>query len=122
MRCTSLSRCAVVYAGGLHVAVWSGGAGRLAALVEVPQAFFNRTVGLLGLWSSRSSDDFLMSNGRLMASPDGNPPTERQLHEFGMSCECVQKHTPGNTHWYTNISENFITHSKTQMQCTLLHR
>ena len=91
VRCTSLRRCAVVYAGGLHVVVWRGDAGRLAALVEVPQAFFNRTVGLLGLWSSSKGDDFLMSNGAVMPSPDGNPPVESKLHEFGMSCECMQQ-------------------------------
>ncbi|XP_031434910.1 mucin-4-like [Clupea harengus] len=85
VRCTSLRRCAVVYAGGLHVVVWRGDAGRLATLVEVPQAFFNRTVGLLGLWSSSKGDDFLMSNGAVMPSPDGNPPVESKLHEFGMS-------------------------------------
>ncbi|XP_041922108.1 mucin-like protein isoform X4 [Alosa sapidissima] len=85
VRCTSLSRCAVVYAGGLQVVVWRGDAGRLAVMAEVPQAFFNRTVGLLGLWSSQRSDDFLMSNGELTPSPDGSQPTESQLHEFGMS-------------------------------------
>lgn len=87
VRCTSLSRCVVVYASGLHVAVWRGDAGRLAALVEVPQAFFNRTVGLLGLWSSNKADDFLMSNGEVVPSPDGNPPKQGKLHQFGMSCE-----------------------------------
>ncbi|XP_076141885.1 uncharacterized protein LOC143124336 isoform X2 [Alosa pseudoharengus] len=85
VRCTSLSRCAVVYAGGLRVVVWRGDAGRLAVLAEVPQAFFNRTVGLLGHWSSQRSDDFLMSNGELTPSPDGSQLTESQLHEFGMS-------------------------------------
>lgn len=49
--------------------------------------FFNRTVGLMGLWSSNRSDDFLMSDGRLLLSADLNPPSEETLHPFGLSCE-----------------------------------
>lgn len=88
VRCMSLNRCAAVYAGGLHVVAWRFvGHNQMAAMVEVPQTFYNRTVGLMGLWSSSRSDDFLMSDGRLLLSTDLNPPPEERLHEFGMSCE-----------------------------------
>lgn len=88
VRCTSVSRCAAVYAGGLNVVVWrTEGYNQLAAMVEVPQTFYNRTVGLLGLWSSVSSDDFLMSDGKILSSEDLNAPTEEALRAFGMSCE-----------------------------------
>lgn len=93
MRCTSASSCAAVYAGGLHVVVWrvggggGGGAQQLAALVEVPQTFYSRTVGLLGFWSSNRTDDFLQSDGKLMIFPNNNPPPEESLHPFGLSCE-----------------------------------
>lgn len=88
VRCLSVSRCATVYAGGLHVVVWRVvGHNQLAAMVEVPQTFYNRTVGLMGLWSASRSDDFLMSDGRLLPSEDLNPPPEERLHDFGMSCE-----------------------------------
>ena len=89
VRCSSVQSCAAVYEGGLNVAVWSGDAGRLTVLVEVPQSFYNRTVGLLGLWSSNTTDDFLLSNGRLLASSDNNPPSEDKLTAFGQSCEYV---------------------------------
>ncbi|XP_071235670.1 fibrillin-1 [Salvelinus alpinus] len=89
VRCTSASSCAAVYAGGLHVVVWrvggGGGAQQLAALVEVPQTFYSRTVGLLGLWSSNRTDDFLQSDGKLMISPKNNPPPEESLRQFGLS-------------------------------------
>ncbi|XP_061913861.1 mucin-like protein [Entelurus aequoreus] len=86
VRCISVDRCAAVYAGGLHVLVWRvEGHKQLAAMVEVPQTFYNRTVGLMGLWSSNRSDDFLMSDGRLMSSHDFNPPSEEKLHQFGLS-------------------------------------
>eukprot|EP00066_Takifugu_rubripes_P011903 XP_011601169.1 PREDICTED: mucin-4-like [Takifugu rubripes] len=87
VRCTALDHCAAVYAGGLHVMVWrAAGHNQLAAMVEVPQTFYNRTVGLLGLWSSNRSDDFLMSDGRIVLSSDLNPPSEERLHNFGLSC------------------------------------
>ncbi|KAM3606136.1 uncharacterized protein V6R79_011362 [Siganus canaliculatus] len=86
VRCMSLGRCAAVYTGGLHVLVWrDGGHKQLAAMVEVPQTFYNRTVGLMGLWSSNRSDDFLMSDNRLLPSADLNPPPENRLREFGLS-------------------------------------
>ncbi|XP_052007696.1 mucin-like protein isoform X2 [Xyrauchen texanus] len=85
VRCTSMSRCAVVYAEGLNVDVWRGNSGRLAALVEVPQRFYNRTLGLLGLWSSIRTDDFLLSNGRLLPSLNNNTPSEQSLISFGQS-------------------------------------
>ncbi|XP_029962393.1 fibrillin-1 [Salarias fasciatus] len=86
VRCLSEDRCAAVYAGGLNVLVWRGeGSNQLAAMVEVPQTFYNRTVGLMGLWSSNPSDDFLMSDSKVMVSEDLNPPTEEQLQAFGLS-------------------------------------
>lgn len=88
VHCTALDRCAAVYAGGLHVVVWRAvGRHQLAAMVEVPQTFYNRTVGLMGLWSSTRADDFLMSDGRMVLSSDLNPPSEERLHNFGLSCE-----------------------------------
>lgn len=86
LRCPSVQRCTAVCEGGLKVSVWMADARRLSTLVEVPQSFFNRTVGLLGLWSSDTSDDFLLSNGHLLSSPDNNPPSENRLLLFGQSC------------------------------------
>ncbi|KAL6487444.1 hypothetical protein MHYP_G00040700 [Metynnis hypsauchen] len=85
VRCSTVQSCAAVYEGGLNVAVWKGDAGRLTVLVEVPQSFYNRTVGLLGLWSTNTTDDFLLSNGRLLPSSDNNPPSEDKLTVFGQS-------------------------------------
>lgn len=88
VRCTALDHCAAIYAGGLHVMVWrAAGQKQLAAMAEVPQTFYNHTVGLLGLWSSNRSDDFLMSDGRIVLSADLNPPSEERLHNFALSCE-----------------------------------
>uniref|UniRef100_A0AAY5K0T8 Si:ch73-105b23.6 n=1 Tax=Esox lucius TaxID=8010 RepID=A0AAY5K0T8_ESOLU len=87
VRCTLVSRCAAVYAGGLHVTVMrvAGGGCQQAALVEVPQTFYNRTVGLLGLWSSNRTDDFLQCNGKLLVPPKNNSLSEESLHLFGLS-------------------------------------
>ncbi|CAG6017969.1 unnamed protein product [Menidia menidia] len=86
VRCESVSRCAAVYAGGVHVVVWrTVGCNQLAGMVEVPQTFYNRTVGLMGLWSTSGADDFLMSDGRVLPSEGLNPPAEERLHLFGMS-------------------------------------
>uniref|UniRef100_A0A3Q4HTD6 Si:ch73-105b23.6 n=1 Tax=Neolamprologus brichardi TaxID=32507 RepID=A0A3Q4HTD6_NEOBR len=86
VRCTELQRCTAVYANGLHVVVWrSGGSNQLCALVEVPEAFFNRTVGLMGLWSANPSDDFLMSDGKAIRSTNVSTPAEEKLHLFGLS-------------------------------------
>lgn len=88
VQCTSLNRCAAVYAGGLHVTVWrAAGRCQLAAMVAAPQTYYGRTVGLMGLWSSNRSDDFLMSDSLLLTSPDLNAPSEEKLHLFGLSCE-----------------------------------
>ncbi|XP_055358339.1 mucin-like protein isoform X2 [Betta splendens] len=85
VRCTLLNRCVAVYAGGLHVVVWRVvGFNQLAAIVEVPQAFYNRTVGLMGLWSSNRSDDFLMSNGKILPLVERNL-LEEGLQSFGLS-------------------------------------
>uniref|UniRef100_A0A3Q1BQA9 Uncharacterized protein n=1 Tax=Amphiprion ocellaris TaxID=80972 RepID=A0A3Q1BQA9_AMPOC len=84
VRCLSVNRCAAVYAGGLHVVVWrSEGYNQLMVMVEVPQTYYNHTVGLMGLWSSNRSDDFLMSNGKVLLSEDLNPPSEERLRQFG---------------------------------------
>ncbi|XP_043991780.1 mucin-like protein [Gambusia affinis] len=84
--CLSVNRCAAVYASGLRVLVWrSEGYRQLAAMVEVPESFYRRTVGLMGLWSANRSDDFLMSNGKVAPSQDLNPPEEEQLKQFCMS-------------------------------------
>ncbi|KAM8858714.1 uncharacterized protein AB9W97_019143 [Spinachia spinachia] len=86
VRCMSVNRCAAVYAGGLHVVAWRvAGHKQMAAMVEVPQTFHNRTVGLMGLWSSNRSDDFLMSDGRPLRSAEPNAPSEEELHTFGLS-------------------------------------
>ncbi|XP_008274757.1 fibrillin-1 [Stegastes partitus] len=86
VRCLSVNRCAAVYAGGLHVVVWrSVNYNQLSATVEVPQTFYNRTLGLMGLWSANRSDDFLMSDGKVLLSEDLNPPSEERLQEFGWS-------------------------------------
>ncbi|XP_075903434.1 uncharacterized protein LOC142902350 [Nelusetta ayraudi] len=86
VQCTSLNRCAAVYAGGLHVTVWrAAGRCQLAAMVATPQTYYGRTVGLMGLWSSNRSDDFLMSDNLLLTSPDLNAPSEEELHLFGLS-------------------------------------
>ncbi|XP_016355982.1 mucin-like protein [Sinocyclocheilus anshuiensis] len=85
VRCTTVSRCAVVYGEGLYVLVWRGNAGRLSVLVEVPQRFYNRTLGLLGHWSSNRTDDFLLSNGRMVPSLNNNVPSEQSLLPFGQS-------------------------------------
>ena len=88
LRCTSHRRCAAVYAGGLQVVVWRAeGSAQLGAVVEVPQPFYNRTVGLLGLWSSNRTDDFVMSDSRLVPWAGLNVPSEELLYRFGMSCE-----------------------------------
>ncbi|XP_017164593.1 mucin-4 isoform X2 [Poecilia reticulata] len=86
VRCLSVNRCAAVYASGLRVVVWrSEGYRQLAAMVEVPENFYRRTVGLMGLWSANRSDDFLMSNGKVVPSLGLNPPEEEQLKQFCMS-------------------------------------
>ncbi|XP_076831604.1 mucin-4 [Brachyhypopomus gauderio] len=96
VRCLSVQRCAAVYDGGLSVDVWRGEAGRLSALVVVPQVFYNRTVGLLGLWSSNTSDDFLLSNGLLLPSPANGPPSEDKVLLFGQS-------------WAVPVPENLLS-------------
>ncbi|MCI4376615.1 hypothetical protein PGIGA_G00190420 [Pangasianodon gigas] len=85
LRCPTVQRCATVYEGGLNVDVWMGDARRLSTLVEVPQSFYNRTIGLLGLWNANTSDDFLLSNGNLLSLPDNNAPSENRLLLFGQS-------------------------------------
>ncbi|KAF7219807.1 putative LOC107375531-like protein [Nothobranchius furzeri] len=86
VRCISVSRCAAVYASGLHVVTWLNvDYCQMGAMVEVSQNFYNRTVGLMGFWSSNRIDDFLLSDGRVFPSQDLNPPTEEKLQDFGLS-------------------------------------
>ncbi|XP_026858371.2 mucin-4 [Electrophorus electricus] len=96
VRCPSVQRCTAVYDGGLSVDVWRGDAGRLSALVVVPQVFYNRTVGLLGLWSSNASDDFLLSNGLPLSSPGNILPSEDKVLLFGQS-------------WAVPVPENLLS-------------
>ncbi|KAF6735252.1 Fibrillin-1 [Oryzias melastigma] len=86
VRCPSLDACAAVYDGGLHVVVWRNDSCRqLGAMMEVPQTFYNRTLGLVGLWSSSGADDFLMSDGKILRPKDSKPLTEEEIHPFGLS-------------------------------------
>lgn len=106
VRCVSLDRCAALYAAGLHVLVWRvEGHNQLAAMLEVPQTFYNRTVGLMGLWSTNRSDDFLMSDGRLLSSVDHNPPSEDKLHLFGLSCQWIAHY------WIVLRAKYFVIYS-----------
>lgn len=102
VRCSELQRCAAVYANGLHVVVWrSVGSNQLCAIVEVPETFFNRTVGLMGLWSANPSDDFLMSDSKVIRSMDVSTPAEEKLYLFGLSCE-----------WIIAVFRNRLGHSE----------
>ncbi|XP_069036121.1 uncharacterized protein [Lepisosteus oculatus] len=85
VRCATVKQCAVVYPEGLWVTVSRGRTGYLSVVVDVPQSFYSRTVGLLGLWSSKRTDDFLLSNGQQLAFYHGNPPSEDELYTFGLS-------------------------------------
>ncbi|XP_024916753.1 mucin-like protein [Cynoglossus semilaevis] len=85
VRCVSVKRCVVVYAGGLNVLAWRvDGSNQLGAIVGVPQTFYNHTVGLMGHWSSNHSNDFLMSDGVILPSAD-TPPPEEEIQLFGLS-------------------------------------
>ncbi|KAJ0067219.1 hypothetical protein NL108_013075, partial [Boleophthalmus pectinirostris] len=86
VRCLSVSHCVAVYSGGLHVSVRRvSGYRELGAEVEVPQKFFNRTVGLMGLWCSNRSADFLMSDGILLVPPSFSSLPQDKINAFGMS-------------------------------------
>ncbi|XP_055083462.1 mucin-like protein [Periophthalmus magnuspinnatus] len=86
VRCLSESHCVAVYSGGLHVSVKRvPGYRELGAEVEVPQKFFNRTVGLMGLWCSNRSAEFLMSDGILLVPPSLSPLLQDKINAFGMS-------------------------------------
>nr|XP_014348451.1 PREDICTED: mucin-like protein [Latimeria chalumnae] len=75
----------VVYSSGLQVTVELGTGGILQAQVRVPQSFYYRTLGLLGLWSNSKLDDFLYANGYNLDYKDGSFPTEEKLYDFGLS-------------------------------------
>lgn len=71
-------------------------------MAEVPQTFYNHTVGLMGLWSSNRADDFLMSDGRIVLSSNLNPPSEEKLHHFGLSCEQIWNHS--DQHYCSSVN------------------
>ncbi|KAL4641211.1 mucin-like protein [Arapaima gigas] len=102
VRCMSMEKCAAVYTGGLHVTVWQGAARTLGVLVEVPQQFYRRTVGLLGLWNSDPTDDFLLSSGSKLPWPQNSLSGEETLQQFSLSWaipvpESLLQSTPPDT-------------------------
>ncbi|KAM3930833.1 uncharacterized protein RB166_004300 [Leptodactylus fuscus] len=78
-------RMAVVYGCGLQVSVGMGEGAILRILVNLPQTFLQKTLGLLGLWSAKKSDDFTLSNGYALSYPEGRLPDEETLYNFGLS-------------------------------------
>ncbi|XP_069811522.1 mucin-like protein [Dendropsophus ebraccatus] len=78
-------RTAVVYGSGLQVSVGMSEGAILQVLVNLPQTFLYKTLGLLGLWSAKTSDDFTQSNGYVLAYQEGNVPAEDVLYSFGLS-------------------------------------
>ncbi|XP_041107320.1 fibrillin-1 isoform X2 [Polyodon spathula] len=85
LSCPQPRQCSLVYYSGLQVQVEMGISGYLMALIKAPQSFYNKTVGLLGMWNSNHADDFLYSNGKRLASEDGKLPSEEELQDFGLS-------------------------------------
>ncbi|XP_075719873.1 uncharacterized protein LOC142760569 [Rhinoderma darwinii] len=78
-------RIGVVYSCGLQVSVGMGESAILQILVNLPQTFLYKTLGLLGLWSTKKSDDFIQSNGYALSYQEGNVPAEEILYNFGLS-------------------------------------
>ncbi|XP_041107692.1 mucin-4-like [Polyodon spathula] len=85
LSCPQPRQCSLVYYSGLQVQVEMGISGYLMALIKTPQCFYNKTVGLLGMWNSNHADDFLYSNGKRLASEEGKLPSEEELQDFGLS-------------------------------------
>ncbi|XP_056424057.1 fibrillin-3-like [Hyla sarda] len=78
-------RIAVVYSCGLQVSVGLSEGGILQVLVNIPQTFLYKTLGLLGHWSTKKSDDFTHSNGYVLSYQEGSVPAEEILYNFGLS-------------------------------------
>uniref|UniRef100_A0A3B5LL06 Si:ch73-105b23.6 n=1 Tax=Xiphophorus couchianus TaxID=32473 RepID=A0A3B5LL06_9TELE len=112
VHCRSVNRCAAVYASGLRVVVWrSEGYRQLAAMVEVPENFYRRTVGLMGLWSTNHSDDFLMSNWTprstkpyQLAVKVSDGQTSSLFTPVLRVCNCLN----GGTCLYDSVAENHL--------------
>ncbi|MGH0160662.1 UNVERIFIED_CONTAM: hypothetical protein FKN15_041131 [Acipenser sinensis] len=85
LSCPKLRQCSLVYYSGLQVQVEMDISGYLTALIKAPQCFYNKTVGLLGMWNSNHTDDFLYSNGKRLASEDGKLPSDEELQDFSLS-------------------------------------
>ncbi|XP_043552698.1 fibrillin-2 [Chiloscyllium plagiosum] len=83
--CKKGTRCSAVYFSGLQVTVEIGIGGFLQATVHLPHSFYNRTLGLLGLWSSTSADDLLFPNGDQLKFQAGSFPTEAEIYKFQQS-------------------------------------
>ncbi|KAM8945437.1 uncharacterized protein RCH25_048709 [Pelodytes ibericus] len=75
----------VLYSCGLQVSVNMGAGAILKTIVRLPQMFMNKTVGLLGLWSSNREDDLTQSNGNILKISNGKAPTEEVMYSFGLS-------------------------------------
>ena len=67
---------------GLSVTVT---AGIPSVVVTAPVAIQMETVGLLGNFNNNQTDDFVYLNGTLLS----NNASDREIHGFGQSCECV---------------------------------
>ncbi|CAH2254962.1 fibrillin-1-like isoform X1 [Pelobates cultripes] len=76
---------AVLYSCGLQVSVSMGTGANLRAVIRVPQSFLYKTLGLLGLWSDSTVDDFTQSNGNVLTFGDGKGPVEELVYSFGLS-------------------------------------
>ncbi|KAM4770876.1 uncharacterized protein WCC33_002646 [Rhinophrynus dorsalis] len=75
----------ILYSCGLQVTVNMGDGAILQAVVRLPQTFLYKTLGLLGLWNSKKTDDFTQSNGNILSFNNGNTPSEENLYKFGLS-------------------------------------
>ncbi|KAM4043654.1 uncharacterized protein ACNLHF_013893 [Anomaloglossus baeobatrachus] len=79
------NRISAVYSCGLQVSVAMDEGATLQVLVNLPQTFLHKTLGLLGLWSAKKSDDFTQSNGYALSYQEDNLPDEEVLYNFGLS-------------------------------------
>ncbi|XP_072906741.1 mucin-4 isoform X2 [Hemitrygon akajei] len=83
--CQKGIRCSAVYFSGLQVTVELAIGGFLQATVYLPHSFYKRTLGLLGLWSSTTADEFLFPNGDRLQFHAGSFPTEEEIYDFQQS-------------------------------------
>ncbi|XP_078413338.1 mucin-like protein isoform X2 [Cetorhinus maximus] len=83
--CEKGTRCSAVYFSGLQVTVELDIGGFLQATVYLPHSFYNRTLGLLGLWSSTTVDDFLYPNGDYLKFQGDSLPAEEEVYKFQQS-------------------------------------